>query len=180
VADLEGVVRRLRLTPAGLDHQRTVTIFDAGAGRCRTGTACQPISVSPALMKRTTPPLLLALVATGGVDWARDTATPSYLLGFDAAAGSQVSASIAHALGSLTRPAVSAPGGVALSLPLRVYAQPTVAGQDLYLHGTTLALGSVNQLLLPLFAPGSYGSVLRWNRLSSALDITPVNLTSPR
>jgi hypothetical protein len=67
-------------------------------------------------------------------------------------------------------PAATGPANVVLDFPVRVYAQLTVAGSDLWALATTQSLGSVSQLTTPLMHPGTYGQVLRWGGLNTTFD----------
>src|SRR5262249_40876826 len=59
--------------------------------------------------------------------------------------------------------------GIANKVPLslRAYAQLTVAGSDLYANVTSISIGNLQQLLLPLMTPGTYGNVLKWSNINS-------------
>jgi hypothetical protein len=188
VSTLEGRIRKYTLTAQGvtaptlakLDSAAPTNAYDASTiGGCASGVACQPIGVSPTIVRNENGDFDV-LVATGGADWARattnksdQTATtnPSYLTGFDANTGTQFPTT-AFKLGGIQPPASAAggssPGTTTLvPLSLRAYAQLTVAGSDLYANVTSISIGSMQQLLLPLMTPGTYGNVLKWTNINS-------------
>jgi hypothetical protein len=189
VATLEGKVRRYTLTASGataptralLDTTHPASsIYDASTiGGCASGVACQPIGVSPTIVRATSGGFDV-LVATGGADWARAatnatgsaaSTNQSYLTGFDASTLAQFPPS-PFALGGVQPPASAAggssPGITQVPLSLRAYAQLTVAGSDLYASVTSISVGSMQQLLLPLMTPGTYGNILKWSNINSA------------
>lgn len=190
VASLEGRIRRYTLTSQGVTAP-TLSVFDSGnvasnvynangIGGCLSGVACQPIGVSPTIVRNTNGDFDV-LVATGGADWARATTdksdltattNQSYLTGFDATTLTQFPPT-AFKLGGI-QPPVSAAGGSSagtanpVPLSLRAYAQLTVAGTDLYADVTSISIGSMQQLLQPLMAPGTYGNVLKWSNINTS------------
>jgi hypothetical protein len=190
VSTLEGKIRRYTLTAQGVTAP-TLAVFDSahpatdvhnantanGTGGCSSTTvACQPIGVSPTVV-RNSAGTFDVIVATGGADWARlptnatYTTNQSYLTGFDATTLTQFPTT-ALKLGGIQPPA-SAAGGSSpgttnlVPLSLRAYAQLTVAGSDLYANVTSISVGSMQQLLLPLITPGTYGTVLKWSNINS-------------
>ena len=181
VSSLEGKVRQYTLTAQGVTaptlaaFQTGVTkdVFNANTviGTCASGVACQPIGVSPTIVLNGNGDFDV-LVATGGADWARQTTdkgdltatkNQSYVTGFDATTYTNFPTS-PFKLGGIQPPA-SAAGGSSpgttnlVPLSLRAYAQLTVAGSDLYANVTSISIGSMQQLLLPLMTPGTYGNV---------------------
>jgi hypothetical protein len=186
VSTLEGKIRRYTLSAQGVTVP-TLAVYDSAhpasdvynansIGGCASGVACQPIGVSPTIVRNTTGNFDV-VVATGGADWARlptnatYTTNQSYLTGFDATTLAQFPPS-ALKLGGI-QPPVSAAGGSSpgttnlVPLSLRAYAQLTVAGSDLYANVTSISVGSMQQLLLPLVTPGTYGTVLKWTNINS-------------
>src|SRR5262249_53093274 len=95
----------------------------------------------------------------------------SYVVGIDATTGSAFPSSPLP-LGGI-QPPVSGAGGTSngtankVPLTLRAYAQLTVAGSDLYANVTSISIGNLQQLLLPLMTPGTYGNVLKWSNINS-------------
>ncbi|MGZ3442881.1 MAG: hypothetical protein ACXVDD_25345, partial [Polyangia bacterium] len=186
VSTLEGKIRRYTLSAQGVTVP-TLAVYDSGhpasdvynansIGGCANGVACQPIGVSPTIVRNTAGNFDV-LVATGGADWARlptdatYTTNQSYLTGFDATTLAQFPTS-ALKLGGIQPPASAAGGsspGTANQVPLslRAYAQLTVAGEDLYANVTSISIGSMQQLLLPLVTPGTYGTVLKWSKINT-------------
>ena len=189
VATLEGKVRQYTLAAQGVTaptlavfkSSTTKDAFNANtvAANCTSGQACQPIGVSPTIVLNTNGDYDV-LVATGGADWARQTTDKgdltatqylSYVTGFDATTGTTFP-SKPFSLGGIQPPASAAGGsspGTSNQVPLtlRAYAQLTVAGSDLYANVTSISIGSMQQLLLPLMTPGTYGNVLRWTGINS-------------
>ena len=197
VSTLEGKIRKYTLTAQGVTaptlsvfgtgSSAPLNVFDANSskvGNCTSGIACQPIGVSPTVVRNTSGDLDV-VVATGGADWARTTTDKSdltattnqfYVTGFDAT--TQTGTTITYfpsspfKLGGIQPPA-SAAGGTSngttnlVPLSLRAYAQLTVAGEDLYANVTSISIGSLQQLLLPLMTPGTYGNVERWTKINS-------------
>ncbi|HEX9103028.1 MAG TPA: hypothetical protein VF997_12535, partial [Polyangia bacterium] len=189
VSSLEGRIRKYTLSAQGVTAP-TLTTFAAtpaptnvynanGIGGCQPGVACQPIGVSPTVIRNTNGDLDV-VVATGGADWARQTTdkgdltatlNQSYVTGFDANTGTQFPAS-AFKLGGIQPPPSAAGGSSAgtanlVPLSLRAYAQLTVAGSDLYANVTSISIGSMQQLLLPLMTPGTYGNIERWTNINT-------------
>jgi hypothetical protein len=168
VADFSGIVRKFTLTSANAFSGAPIDLYDAaGEGRCSSGISCQPVGVSPTIARRT-PNLLTAFVGTGGTDWASTTSRQSYALGFNPAATGPTSSVMAQQLGT-----VQPPSAAAMNIPIRVYAQLTVAGTDLYATGTTLAINTLNSLIQPVLYPGTYGNVVRFGGLDTANIDTP-------
>ena len=191
VATLEGKVRQYTLNAQGVtaptlavfSSSKTKDVFNANTviGNCSASTvACQPIGVSPTIVLNDNGDYDV-LVATGGADWARQTTDKSdltatknlsYVTGFNATTYANFPSS-PFSLGGI-QPPVSAAGGSspgnsnAVPLTLRAYAQLTVAGSDLYANVTSISIGSMQQLLLPLMTPGTYGNVLRWSNINSS------------
>ncbi|HXU70527.1 MAG TPA: hypothetical protein VN947_14415 [Polyangia bacterium] len=189
VSTLEGRIRKYTLSAQGvsaptltkLDSAHPATnVYNANSiGGCAAGVACQPIGVSPTIVRNGNGDFDV-LVATGGTDWARATTdksdltattNQSYLTGFDATTNAQFPTT-ALKLGGIQPPASAAGGsssGTANLVPLslRAYAQLTVAGSDLYANVTSISIGSMQQLLLPLMTPGTYGNVLRWTNINT-------------
>ncbi|MCU1281223.1 MAG: Type fimbrial biosis protein PilY1 [bacterium] len=186
VSTLDGKVRRYTLTAQGVTAP-TLAMFDSAhpassvynantVAGCTSGIACQPIGVSPTIVRSVTGNFDV-VVATGGADWARQptdagaTINQSYLTGFDATTLAQFPTA-PFKLGGIQPPA-SAAGGSSpgttnqVPLSLRAYAQLTVAGSDLYANVTSISVGSMQQLLLPLVTPGTYGTVLKWSNINS-------------
>jgi hypothetical protein len=197
VATLDGHVRRYTLTTTGvtaptralLDLTKAASnVYNANAiGGCATGVACQPIGVSPTVVRSTNGSFQI-VVATGGADWARTTTdaadltavtNQSYLTGFNATTLAQFPAT-PLALGGIQPPASNAggssPGIVKVPMSLRAYAQLTVAGSDLYANVTSIAVGSMQQLLLPLISAGSYGNVLKWSNINTTSPAAAVSM----
>ena len=189
VSTLEGKIRKYSLSSSGVttptlakfDSSKPATnVYDANSiGGCSSGVACQPIGVSPTIVRNTNGDFDV-IVATGGADWDRSatdkgdltaTTNQSYLTGFDATTLAQFPPT-ALKLGGI-QPPVSGAGGSSpgntnlVPLSLRAYAQLTVAGSDLYANVTSISIGSMQQLLLPLMTPGTYGNVLRWTNINS-------------
>ncbi|MFI5290920.1 MAG: hypothetical protein ACHQ17_14770, partial [Polyangia bacterium] len=137
---------------------------------------CQPLGATPSLSLHGSSNTIGAFVVSGGADWARSATASSYVFGVNlgqpnttVSAGSPFFSS---ALGTVTLPAGPAPANQALAFPLRSYAQPTVAGTDLFIVGTALALNDTTQLSTPSMFPGTYGQVLKYSGLSSTLGTT--------
>lgn len=173
VADLEGVLRSFPLSASGFPSA-PVVLFDASDGRCPDGVACQPLGVAPAVLRPSAGPKLLCLLATGGADWLRDPATPSYLFGLDPTGSAITAPLLQQSLGMLTPPSVASPGALyPVALPLRAYAQPVISGGDLYLHATTVAVGDLDQSGVAASAPGLYAAVLRWRNLGAGPQAVP-------
>jgi hypothetical protein len=193
VSTLEGYIRRYTLTAQNVSSP-TLAVFDGArpasnvynantiGGGCASGVACQPIGVSPTIVKELAGSFDV-VVATGGADWARattngtgsgasSTATTnqSYLTGFDATTGAQFPTT-PFRLGGIQPPASAAggssPGVTQVPMSLRAYAQLTVAGEDLYANVTSISIGSMQQLLQPIMTPGTYGTILKWNKINS-------------
>ncbi len=191
VSTLEGYVRKYTLNNQG-QTAPTLSAFatspapsnvynanSGSVGNCATGIACEPIGVSPTIVRNLNGDLDV-LVATGGADWARQTTdkgdltattNQSYVTGFDANTGTQFPPS-PFKLDGIQPPASlaggSSPGTTNLvPLSLRAYAQLTVAGSDLYADVTSISIGSMQQLLLPLMTPGTYGNVEKWSNINS-------------
>lgn len=173
IADSTGAVRLFKLAataPYGITG--TPLVFDAGiqAG-CAAGYSCQPINAPPSIVKHTDGTFGV-LVGTGGTDWARQTPTSNYyLMGFDPKTAARSFSPIA--LGS-----VSPPSPQPANQPIRVYSQPVITGSDLYVQGTSLAVGNINQLIYPAMFPGPYGKVLRLNNANTtSISIDPTEPT---
>lgn len=187
VSTLEGRIRKYTLNAQGVTAP-TLAVFASSRsnvynantiGGCAAGVACQPIGVSPTIVRNDNGDFDV-LVATGGADWARQTtdkgdltATTNqfYVTGFDATTGTQFPTS-AFKLGGIQPPASAAGGssnGTANLVPLslRAYAQLTVAGSDLFANVTSISIGSMQQLLLPLMTPGTYGNIEKWTKINS-------------
>ena len=141
--------------------------------------ACQPIGVSPTIVRNTGADFdvhrgdrrrRLGAPTTDKGDLTATT-NQSYVTGFDAKTGTQFPTT-PFKLGGI-QPPVSAAGGSsngtanAVPMSLRAYAQLTVAGTDLYANVTSISIGSMQQLLLPLMTPGTYGNVERWLNINS-------------
>src|SRR5439155_3022689 len=82
VATLEGKIRKYTLTAQGVTTP-TLAVLDSAhpasnvynansIGSCASGVACQPIGVSPTIVRNTSGDFDV-VVATGGADWARQT-----------------------------------------------------------------------------------------------------------
>jgi hypothetical protein len=190
VATLEGRIRQYTLSGQGVtaptlarfdSAQAPSNVYNANTiGSCSPGVACQPIGVSPTIVRNDSSGYDV-VVATGGADWARATTdkadltattNQSYVTGFDVTTKHQFPPT-PFALGGI-QPPVSAAGGSSagnsnpVPLSLRAYAQLTVAGDDLYANVTSISIGSMQQLLLPLTTPGTYGNVLRWKNIDNS------------
>jgi hypothetical protein len=170
VADYEGIVRQMLIDDThlstGLLFNGTPTVaFDTATGKCGTNVTCQPIGGSPSIGKYGTTSALGVFVPTGGADWARSATTHSYAMGFDATSGTKF---FERDLGTVTPPANTGAGGVAAAMPLRAYAQISIAGTDVFADTTTLSVGNLNSLVLPVLYPGQYGQVWRWSNLNTA------------
>src|SRR6185312_11190280 len=91
VSTLEGKIRKYTLTAQGVTaptlsvfgtgSSAPLNVFDANGskvGNCTSGIACQPIGVSPTVVRNNSGDLDV-VVATGGADWARTTTDKSDL-----------------------------------------------------------------------------------------------------
>jgi hypothetical protein len=156
-------VRKYTLDVNNVFAGSSFILFDtAGQNRCAAGIACQPIAASPAIARRIGNDFT-AFIGTGGADWARTIGNQSYVFGFDPTAMTEVNPIFAQQLGT-----VKPPIAAGIDVPLRVYSQPTIAGSDLYVQGTTVSINTINALIEPILFPGTYGSVLRWGGLNTA------------
>ena len=195
VATLEGKIRQYTLTSQGVTAP-TLAVISGGAGldvynansltaaACGTN-ACQPIGVSPTIVRSSNGTDFYVLVATGGADWARQTTDKSdltatthqsYVTGFVAKTPATTAVTqyptSPFKLGGIQPPASAAGGSspgtsTLVPLSLRAYAQLTVAGTDLYANVTSISIGNMSQLLQPLVTPGTYGNVERWLGINS-------------
>ncbi|MCA1663437.1 MAG: hypothetical protein LC659_04065, partial [Myxococcales bacterium] len=195
VSTLEGKVRQFTLTAQGVVPPTLAAISGTGTDVYNANSltaancgryACQPIGVSPTIVRNANGTDFDVLVATGGADWARQTTDKSdltatthqsYVTGFLAKTPAPSSATqfppSPFKLGGIQPPASSAggssPGTTTLvPLSLRAYAQLTVAGTDLYANVTSISIGNMSQLLQPLVTPGTYGNVERWLNIDSS------------
>jgi hypothetical protein len=177
VATLTGYVQKFRLVAGGFDAGTPpFALFDTAAqGRCAAGITCQPLGASPTVGRRGASSALTVFVATGGADWVRSATAQSYAFGLDATATAAVDPVWSSTLGTVQNPV--RPGNVTpLNMPVRAYAQLTVAGTDLYGAATTLAINSFDQLATPSMYPGTYGQLDRWSNLNTAIDGTATAL----
>jgi hypothetical protein len=159
VADSEGVVRRIVLTHAGA-IQSSATLFDASVqAGCPNGVACQPLGASPSIARLGSTQTLTAFLATGGADWARLPSQLSYIYAFDLTSGARM---FAAAFAGVQPPAGA-------TMPLRSYAQLSIAGTDLYAQLTELAVNNNHQLAMPTVFPGTYGTVMRYGGLDATI-----------
>jgi hypothetical protein len=150
-------------------------IFDASASAGCT-TACQPFGSSVSVAKRLTTGDFIALAASGGMDWASTSSSQRYnLYGMNPKATTTSSAIFSRSLGTLATPLPFSTS--TQTLPLRAYAQPTIAGSDTYLDGTTLSMGNTTQLLNPVLYGGVWGEGIRFG-LTTQPDNTTVSAAS--
>jgi len=173
VPDAEGIVRELKIDPANLVFSGApTTVFDTISKCANSALSCQPIGASASIGRYGTasPEPLAAFVGTGGADWARSTTVHSYALGFALGNGSTQPGGatiLDRDLGTVTPPVSTTAGGTSNPMPLRAYSQLSIAGTDLYADTTTLSLGNMNQMVLPVLYPGTYGQIERWGNLNT-------------
>jgi hypothetical protein len=147
-------------------------LFDASAGASCGTRACKPFGGSLAIARSLGTPSFVGLVAAGGADWVDTSASASYsLYAIDATATGAVSPLFTRSLGTLAVP-VPFGGGTTQTMPLRTYGEATIAGSDLYINGTTLSIGDVQQLLQPTLYGGIWGEGIRFS-----LSTTPTSGT---
>jgi len=132
-----------------------------------SNTACEPIGASAAIIKDSaTSPSFFAVVATGGADWASSDPInrantqfhihyldPSGLGPTTTDGGATWTATATNGLRNVVAlpSAITTPTNKVMSL--RVYGQPAVSGNDLFVQATTLAQGSEVQLVQPILYP---------------------------
>jgi len=132
-----------------------------------TNTACQPIGAPLAIIKdAAVSPNFFAVVATGGADSASSDAinqvnTPFYIHYLDPQglgptstdAGATWTATATNGLKNvLPLPsAITTPTGKTMSL--RVYGQPSISGNDMFVQATALAQNSDVQVVQPILYP---------------------------
>src|SRR5262249_32516240 len=149
--DYEGHVYKFTFT--GSTFTGATLLFDASAwyhgvngAACPTGTACQPISTSVSIVRRLAgAPQFIGLFGTGGASWTSTASGIDYkIYGIDVT-GLQLAPFLTLSPGTAATPLGT--------LPLRVYAAPTISGSDVFTNVTTLAIDSNNQMMLPYQHP---------------------------